>query len=101
MVPHLAVQHLQLGLLPFYKQCSERLCSHHVCGAIEQQKKTLTNGLDDSLLQLPLLMSFDDLGTYVGAAIIGTSQLIVDTQSKLTQQGVEHLQYCGTCVHKQ
>lgn len=63
--------------------------------------KKLTNGLDDSLLQLPLLMSFDDLGTYVGAAIIGTSQLIVDTQSKLTQQGVEHLQYCGTCGHKQ
>lgn len=51
----------------------------------------LTNGPDDSLLQLPLLVSFDDLGADVGAAVIATGQLIVDAEPELTQQGVEHL----------
>lgn len=59
----------------------------------------LTDGPDDSLLQLPLLVRFDDLGTNVGAAIIGAGQLIVDAQTELPQQGVEHLQHCGTCVY--
>lgn len=57
----------------------------------------LTNGPDDSLLQLPLLVSFYDLGTNVGAAIIATGQLIVDAETELPQQRVEHLQHCRTC----
>lgn len=62
---------------------------------------SLTNGPDDSLLQLPLLMSLYDLGTNVGAAIIATSQLIVDAKTELPQQSVEHLQHCRTCRNKQ
>lgn len=59
----------------------------------------LTDGPDDGLLKLPLLMSFDDLGTDAGAAIIGAGQLIVNAQTELPQQGVEHLQHCGTCTY--
>lgn len=45
----------------------------------------LTDGPDDSLLQLPLLMSFDDLGADVGVAVIGAGQLVVHTQAELPQ----------------
>lgn len=60
----------------------------------------LTNGPDDSLLQLPLLVSFDDLCADVGAAVIGAGQLVVHTQTELPQQGVEHLQHGGACSQK-
>lgn len=59
----------------------------------------LTDGPDDSLLQLPLLVSFDDLSADVGAAVIGAGQLIVHAETELPQEGVEHLQYCGPCTN--
>lgn len=41
-------------------------------------RSQLTNGPDDSLLQLPLLVSFDDLCADAGATVIATGQLVVD-----------------------
>lgn len=61
--------------------------------------RNLTDGPDDSLLQLPLLVSFDDLRADVGAAVIGAGQLIVHAETELPQEGVEHLQYRGPCTN--
>ncbi|TNN68652.1 hypothetical protein EYF80_021166 [Liparis tanakae] len=60
----------------------------------------LTDGPDDRLLQLPLLVSFDDLCADVGAAVIGAGQLVVHAQTELPQQGVEHLQHGGACSQR-
>lgn len=58
-----------------------------------------TDGPNDSFLQLPLLVSFDDLGPDVCAAVIRTRQLIIHTQAELLDQSVKDLQDCGTCKH--
>lgn len=62
------------------------------------ESNKLTNGPDDSLLQLPLLVSFDDLGADVGS-VIRAGQLVVHAEAQLPQQGVEHLQHCRACIH--
>lgn len=59
----------------------------------------LTDGPDDGLLQLPLLVSFDDLGADAGAAVVRAGQLVVHAQTELPQQRVEHLQHRGACKH--
>lgn len=58
-----------------------------------------TDGPDDSFLQLPLLVSFDDLSPDVCAAIVRSRQLVIHTQAELLQQSVENLQHCWTCKH--
>lgn len=79
----------------YHRQKWDKLIGSH---AETQTAHRLTDGPDDSLLQLPLFVSFDDLGANVGAAVIRASELIVDAQTELPQQGVEHLQHSRTWI---
>lgn len=76
---------------------SSRKLGQHCLRTTDQ----LTYCPDDGFLQLPLLMSFNDLGANVGAAVIRAGQLVVAAETQLPQQGVEHLQHSGACRTKQ
>lgn len=54
-----------------------------------------TYGFNDSLLEHPLLVLFDDLAADTSDAVVAPRQRVVDAEPQLPQQGVKHLQHRG------
>lgn len=54
-----------------------------------------TYGLDDGLLEHALFVLLDDLGPQADGPVVASGQRVVDAETQLPQQSVEHLQHRG------